>query len=392
MIAPSTTGAPPQTGDVPQQEQDSVRTCFVIGPIGDAHAPHHSDEHRSYEDHLRVFEKVIVPACARFEIEALRADRISRAGDINEQICRHVLQADIVIADVSGGNPNVMYELGLRHITGKPTIHIGEHGQLPFDIAPIRTIRYSRSLSGFADARAEIEDVLAGGISDGFDILTPARVLRGLQTKDVVRQPDGGEPGDDEDAPGLLDDFAAIEEGLEEMTADMEAITQAVETIAALTEESAPEMDKLTRANAPMSARLAMVSTYGKSISGPAEDLDRCAQAFAKRMATLDSGVRAALGLVQATPAAERDEGTEEFLGQLMDLARSAEEGLEGLTVFGTAAQELGGLSRNLRGPAKRISSAVKRVAAAITCIDEWASTARNLASEDNLKLSHVAG
>ncbi|MBO8197767.1 hypothetical protein JW613_05550 [Streptomyces smyrnaeus] len=376
-----------QPGDAVSQGAN-VRTCFVIGPIGDAHAPHNSDEHRAWEDHLRIFEKVIVPACARFEIEALRADRISRAGDINEQICRYVLQADLVIADVSGGNPNVMYELGLRHITGKPTIHIGEYGQLPFDIAPIRTIRYNRSLSGFADARAEIEGTLADGLQEGFDLLTPARVLRGVQTTDVVRSSGSGETDQADDAPGLLDDFAAIEVGLEAMAGDMDAITAAIEAIAAMTEQFAPEFEKLNQSNAPMSARLSLVHQYGKGLSAPAENMDRSAQAFSRRMVTLDSGVRAALGLIEATPPDERDEGAAEFLEQLVDLAQSAQGGLEGLTVFGGAAEELGGLSRNLRVPIKRIGSAIKRVTSAMTCIDEWASTARALVSEPTPDLS----
>lgn len=172
------------TSQTLRQDPEQSLRCFVVGPIGDPHAAQGSPEQEAYEHHLGIFEQVIAPACEKYGIAALRADGIAHAGDINEQICRHVVESDLVVADVSGGNPNVMYELGLRHITGKPTIHIGEAGQLPFDIASIRTIRYQRRRSHLAAARREIESALEAGLRDGFELLTPARVLRGFQTGD----------------------------------------------------------------------------------------------------------------------------------------------------------------------------------------------------------------
>ncbi|WP_059008631.1 hypothetical protein [Streptomyces specialis] len=362
------------------QKADRPRTCFVIGPIGDPYAAHGSSEREAYEHHLGIFEQVIAPACKRYGITAVRGDGIPHAGDINEQICRHVIECDLVIADVSGGNPNVMYELGLRHITGKPTIHIGEAGLLPFDIASIRTIRYQRARSHLTGARKEIESALEVGLRDGFELLTPARVLRGLQT--IEGPSSAAESGDteDEDSPGLLDDFVAIEVGLDEMTADMEAITKTIETIGALTEQTNIEMLDLTQANAPASARLAAVARYAQSIGAPAGELNAVAGDFAERMATLDSGVRAALGLIEVTPLDERGEEAEEFLGQLMALAESAQEGMAQLGSFGTSAGGMVVVSRHLRKPVKDISAAVKQMTSAITCMGEWAGKARALA------------
>ncbi|GGZ01632.1 hypothetical protein GCM10010385_59030 [Streptomyces geysiriensis] len=371
------------TSQTLRQESDQPRKCFVVGPIGDPHAAHGSPEREAYEHHLGIFEQVIAPACEKYGVSAVRADGIAHAGDINEQICRHVVESDLVIADVSGGNPNVMYELGLRHITGRPTIHIGEAGQLPFDIASIRTIRYQRTRSHLAGARKEIESALEAGLRDGFELLTPARVLRGLQTgvgpASVPEVGEGGE-GEDENSPGLLDDFAVIEDGLDEMAADMEAITKTIETIGALTEQSGTEMLDLTQANAPMSARLAAVARYAETISAPAGELNTVAAAFAERMATLDSGVRAALGLIEMTPPDERGEGAAEFLEQLMSLDEAAQEGLTQIGSFGTSAGALVRVSRHLRKPVKEISTAVKQLTSAITRMGEWAAKARALA------------
>ncbi|MFB7976883.1 hypothetical protein [Streptomyces vinaceus] len=371
------------TAQTLQQESDQPRRCFVVGPIGDPHAEHGSPEREAYEHHLGIFEQVIAPACEKYGVTAVRADGIAHAGDINEQICRHVVESDLVIADVSGGNPNVMYELGLRHITGKPTIHIGEAGQLPFDIASIRTIRYQRTRSHLTGARKEIESALEAGLRDGFELLTPARVLRGLQSDDgpasASEAGDGGN-GEDEDSPGLLDDFAVIEDGLDDMAADMDAITKTIETIGALTEHSGTEMLDLTQANAPMSARLAAVARYAETISAPAGEMNTVAAAFAERMATLDSGVRAALGLIEMTPPNERGEGAEEFLEQLMSLDEAAQEGLAQIGAFGTSAGAMVRVSRHLRKPVKDISAAVRQLTSVITRMGEWAAKARALA------------
>ncbi|MES9556148.1 hypothetical protein ABZ776_02030 [Streptomyces sp. NPDC007076] len=370
------------TSQTLRQDPEQSLRCFVVGPIGDPHAAQGSPEQEAYEHHLGIFEQVIAPACEKYGIAALRADGIAHAGDINEQICRHVVESDLVVADVSGGNPNVMYELGLRHITGKPTIHIGEAGQLPFDIASIRTIRYQRRRSHLAAARREIESALEAGLRDGFELLTPARVLRGFQTGDGPASAADEGNGEDEDSPGLLDDFAVIEDGLGEMTADMETITKTIETIGALTEQSNTEILDLTQANAPMSARLAAVARYAETINAPAGELNAVAGAFAERMATLDSGVRAALGLIEMTPPEERDEEAEEFLEQLMSLDDTAKDSLVQIGAFGASAGDMVRLSRYLRKPVKEICAAVKQLISAITRMEEWAAKARALARD----------
>src|SRR5205823_2372914 len=101
-------------------------SCFVIGPIGDKDAPVNSEARLAYEDAIQVFEEVIQPACQGFGIAPRRADHIDRPGEIPEQVFRELRDAHLVIADLTGGNANALYELGLRHTTGKLTIQLGE--------------------------------------------------------------------------------------------------------------------------------------------------------------------------------------------------------------------------------------------------------------------------
>lgn len=60
---------------------------------------------------------------------------------ITSQIIEHIIKSEIVVADLSLHNPNVFYELSLRHAQNKPTIHIiRECDKIPFDINTFRTI------------------------------------------------------------------------------------------------------------------------------------------------------------------------------------------------------------------------------------------------------------
>lgn len=71
----------------------------------------------------------------------MRADQISKSGLITTQIINQIIECPLVIADLTGANPNVFYELAIRHATGKPYIQLIEQGhRLPFDIGGVRTI------------------------------------------------------------------------------------------------------------------------------------------------------------------------------------------------------------------------------------------------------------
>ncbi|MFJ1791676.1 hypothetical protein [Kitasatospora griseola] len=367
---------------LPQPAPDRPRLCFVIGPIGNPYAVNGSPDREEYEHHLEVFEEMIAPACQKFGIDAIRADGIDAAGDITEQICRYILHSDLVVADVSGGNPNVMYELGLRHLIGKPTIHIGEADQLPFDIASIRTILYTRARSQFAKARRGIEAALEAGLRDGFELLTPARMMRAIEP---ARRDDADENADEDDTPGLLDDFVAIEEGLDEMTGQLATITKAIETVGALTQQSNVEILDLTQANAPASARHAAVARFADTLRTPTEEMHTAAMDFAERMSLLDSGVRRALSFVEATPYEKRDEREAEFLEQLILLDESVRTELSHVTFFDAALGRMGLMSRHLRKPVRDMSASVKVMASAITCMGGWADRARSLTHRNTM-------
>jgi hypothetical protein len=108
--------------------------CFYISPIGEENS-----EHRKHADLF--LGALVEPAAEKLGLSVVRADRIGEPGMITGQIIAHILNAGLVVADLSHHNPNVFYELCLRHATRKPTIHLCRRAdRIPFDISQFRTI------------------------------------------------------------------------------------------------------------------------------------------------------------------------------------------------------------------------------------------------------------
>lgn len=107
----------------------SSNLCFVLMPFGD---PFDS-----------VYREVIKPQIYETGLESLRADEVFTPGSIMEQIRSAIQQARICIADLTGRNPNVLYELGIAQTLGKPTVLLTQDtADIPFDLKQYRMIVY----------------------------------------------------------------------------------------------------------------------------------------------------------------------------------------------------------------------------------------------------------
>lgn len=125
------------------------KQCFVITPIGD----NNSDIRRHIDG---IIDQAIVPALGeRYEIVV--AHRKYEIGSINDRVIRNVFEADLVIANLTNTNPNVMFELAIRYSFGKPAIVIAEEGtKLPFDVVDENTIFYINDPAGANELKQKI--------------------------------------------------------------------------------------------------------------------------------------------------------------------------------------------------------------------------------------------
>ena len=152
---------------------DDRRVCFVVMGFG---------KKTDYEsgrtlDLDATYEAIIRPAIEQAGLRCIRADEVTHSGVIDLEMYELLLRADLVVADISTGNPNAIYELGVRHaLCPNSTIVMKEDaGRLYFDLDHVSTFQY-RHLgedigareAGRAtrDLRLLIEAALASGKPD----------------------------------------------------------------------------------------------------------------------------------------------------------------------------------------------------------------------------------
>jgi hypothetical protein len=112
------------------------KSCFVIGVIG---LP--GSKERKHAD--LVLNYIIKAAINPTEYDVRRGDDGDHTGMITTSIIRSLLEAHLVVADLTFLNPNVFYELGVRHAARLPAIHLISYDTvIPFDTADHRAILY----------------------------------------------------------------------------------------------------------------------------------------------------------------------------------------------------------------------------------------------------------
>jgi hypothetical protein len=111
------------------------KKCFVISPVGSKDSP----ERKAADQVLR---HLIKKALADLYV-VQRADDSTNPGAITPDMVASILEADLIVADLTGHNPNVFYEVAMAHGYNKPTVHIQKAGdKVPFDVKDMRVISY----------------------------------------------------------------------------------------------------------------------------------------------------------------------------------------------------------------------------------------------------------
>lgn len=168
----------------------------------------------------------------------LRADRISESGRISRQIIQHIVEDDLVVADLTESNPNVYYELALRHAIKKPFVQLlAGSDPLPFDVADQRTIMLDhQDLDSVAAAKDELRRQVLALDNPSLDIDTPLTFALDIATLRGSENPGDRTQGE---MLEMLQELREVTRGTytavrrrprEDRTEDIEALRRYVET------------------------------------------------------------------------------------------------------------------------------------------------------------------
>jgi hypothetical protein len=118
--------------DASSGSREFLETCFVLMPFGD------------WFD--RYYEALFKPAIKAAELEPVRADNLFSTGSVMEQIWEEIGKAKVLLAELTGKNANVFYELGLSHASRKPVVFVTSNlNDVPFDLRHLRIVQYDQN-------------------------------------------------------------------------------------------------------------------------------------------------------------------------------------------------------------------------------------------------------
>jgi hypothetical protein len=158
------------------------RKCFVISAIGEPG----SKERRHSDLVLNYIIKTVVEG----DYEVTRGDHVSQSGSITVDVINRVSQSDLVIADLTFLNPNVFYELGIRHNVKMPTGHMASHDtKLPFDTSDHRVIVYDiGNYDSHVEARNRLSEAIKAVNEPLFTVTNPVTIAEAHRENGRTRE------------------------------------------------------------------------------------------------------------------------------------------------------------------------------------------------------------
>lgn len=194
-----------------------------------------------FDEEIDIFYKSLIkPVLEDAGFNVLRADNIISQQNILRDVIKGIVESDLIIADLTGANPNVFYELGIAHSFRKPVILITQSiDDVPFDLKSYRLVEYSSHFIKVQEAKEQLAKY-----AEGFQ---KGSVPVGNPVTDFL--PNGNMPSQEtdtiphhstaEDERGFLDHLIDINEGyssiatiIGEVTSDLQDITGSLDTAA----------------------------------------------------------------------------------------------------------------------------------------------------------------
>lgn len=167
-----------------ETKEEKQKICFIITPIG-------LDNSEIRRKAQGLIDSVIRPILDKQGYKTFAAHEVSTPGSITMQVLEYTLNAELVVANLTGLNPNVMYELAVRHAKRLPVVCLVERGtNLPFDIAAERTIFYDNDMAGVEALKPQFENAVEEAMAEKEPDNPIYRATKELLIKETLKPTD----------------------------------------------------------------------------------------------------------------------------------------------------------------------------------------------------------
>lgn len=172
------------------------------------------------EELADVYRYLIVDGMTAAGYDVKRADDVLSQNNILNDIVEGIVSSDLIVADLTGANPNVYYELGIAHALNKNVILLTQNiEEIPFDLRSYRVVTYSVHFTKMNQAKEELCELATEAFKGRLPFGNPVKDFCGTEPKNsVILQTDFNVSEEDLEADyGLLDYRVKLEDGFEEL-------------------------------------------------------------------------------------------------------------------------------------------------------------------------------
>lgn len=349
------------------------------------------------DDFDDVFEDLIRRPLESVGYQVRRADSLFNQQQILKDVVKGIADASIVIADVTGLNGNVLYELGLAHAMGKRTVMITQRlDELPFDLRPYRANEYSTRFNkaedlrwllgdigravaeGSADFSNPVQDFAPHALGDQAQVTVAPQVAGNVVedvTLDVKREPD--------DEPGMLEYTVSIDRHSADV---VEAITRVGELTEDIGNKFREHTERLGRAKARLGdraagAQLTIARDAAKDLNSYSEEVEPLIAQMQRALAEVAAGINSLARNAGINDDDDLQKG-KESLATLAQAEAGMAEGRGGISSFAQVLLEIPHMDRTLTAASKRAARLVNEAGEVIETAEAEFARARGLLHE----------
>ena len=351
-------------------------------PQGEASpGSHEADRHRLRDHAVQASlgscnDAIISPTLRSARYEPRRADTTLDQRAVMNDVIEGLQTANLVIADLTGRNANVFYELGIAHVLQKPVIILAQDKEdIPFDLSAYRTLIYSIGLA--AKPTLRIEEDLSGPLRLLLDATARGEVtFRNPFTDFASAGPEAPATPAAEETEGVLDTLLRLQEDTPKFEAVTNRLNEVIESLGKKQGDLNPEVAEAAQKQDIKGALLIMKRVPAMW----SEHADRLQPIIDDELLPLTISLETGLlGEVRAALLADDAERQKKALETVKTLRDSS-------TQAGASAAELAATIRKnsnwssvLMAPGNRLASTLERTVMAIQTVAELPSAAQQL-------------
>jgi len=299
------------------------------------------------------------------DFEFLNVGEVDSQKNILQDIIESIYNADVILADLTGLNSNVYYELGIAHSFNKRVIQITQNiEELPFDIKQYRTLEYGSDYRVFKQFIKKLR-LLLESVVEGEDLFSnPVNdFLKNADNLDLntIRKENMISEEFDEEDTGFLDHLSDMEESIESFTKHINSIAQGIAGLAEKMDNVTKDIERVKKigGSGVTSYIKKQADKISKDIDGLVKTMDISNEGILRDWQRVEISV---LGIIESKFMENPDNQKEMklLINQILDFKINIESTNDKVSSYKDSINNIVGTSRNLTKSARKLTQSTE--------------------------------